>query len=179
MDLHYYIVGSKVFCSRFRGFLSPRMLPFYLFGYFRSCFLSWKLPCGYYLATLCHSSSSYSFLWVSTLRLESKIPDYAGFWCCESCTWSWPLTQDPFFWPLSLMFTHYLRMTGIAILAFKLVVIVVIKFWQLRTSPTTSHGRCSLMEPNRSRQEYSSWVSYLYSWLCHTLPSLHGFSEEW
>ena len=139
LDPQYYIVGSINFCSRPRSFLFK------------------KLP----QCTLCHSSSSYSFLWVLTLGLEPKIPDCAGFWCCESCTWSWPLTQDPFLWPLLLMFTHYLRMAGTTILAFKLVVFVAIELWQLRTSPTTCYGRCSLMEPNRSRQEYSSWVSHL------------------
>jgi hypothetical protein len=43
-------------------------------------------------------------------------------------------------------------------------------------SCTARFGRCSLMEPNGSRQEFSVWVSSLSSWLCHTLPfsiSLH------
>jgi hypothetical protein len=36
---------------------------------------------------------------------------------------------------------------------FKLVVVVLIELQQQRTSPSTSYGRCSLMEPNGSRQE--------------------------
>jgi hypothetical protein len=42
--------------------------------------------------------------------------------------------------------------------------------------PSTSYDKCSLMEPNGSRQEFFVWVSSLCPWLCHTLPfsiSLH------
>jgi hypothetical protein len=41
-------------------------------------------------------------------------------------------------------------------LPFKLVVAVVIDLPQQRTSPSTSYGRCSLMELNGSRQESPS-----------------------
>ena len=32
-----------------------------------------------------HSDSSYSFLWVLTLGLESKVPDCAELWCMDLC----------------------------------------------------------------------------------------------
>jgi hypothetical protein len=39
-------------------------------------------------------------------------------------------------------------------LPFELMVIVVIELWQQMTFPSTSYGRCTLMEPNGSRQDF-------------------------
>jgi hypothetical protein len=57
------------------------------------------------------------------------------------------------------------------------MVVVLIALQQPRTFPSTSYGRCSLMEPNGSGQEFSVWFSSLCPWLCHTLPFSIGLHE--
>jgi hypothetical protein len=62
-------------------------------------------------------------------------------------------------------------------LPFKLVVAVVTELQQQRTSPSTSYGRCSFMEPNGSRQESLS-ESRLYVCDSTTPPFQHLFKQD-
>jgi hypothetical protein len=79
-----------------------------------------------------------------TLGLEPKVPDCAGLEYMKLA-----------FNPRSILLNtcvNDLSLTQYG-LPLKLVVAVVIDLPQQRTSPSTSYGRCSLMEPNGSRQE--------------------------
>jgi hypothetical protein len=132
-------VGSTSLCSMLQGFLSPCKL-LYLFG------TSESIPCSrsyLVITTLWHplscSVSSTSFF-VFYHGLEPKVPDCAGFQYLK-------LTFNPRSIPLNpcvndLPLTH----NG---LPFKLVVVVVIELRQQRTFPSTSYGRCFIMESKR------------------------------